>query len=629
MYEGFYKMKSEAFGSLPSPRVFFKSATHMLGWYYLSSGIKSQEPILLVAGDYGTGKTLLCLALVNALRKKNSFHFTYISTANYSYTKILSKIVATLGLETQEEDDFSLQRMLYRYFEKKGEVKAFYIIIDDIHEFHSSTLNKLRLLANFNHESSFPIRLICFAHSSFLDRLKTPSLRPLDQRIRRRFLLTPFNFTESKEYIYFRLLNSGAPGSPYFPDDTIERIHSYTGGIPRLINNVCDSCLLMGSSRELSVIDNSVLSEAARELGWEHEDGRMKDPSSSEEEEEQNAEVGQTGESISKQTQQEMDFTNIGSTALPGSQTAVLSLKEKMLRVVRFQDEPSLVEKKRFKIIRFLFLLMVAFVVWFFILKGIVATYDDFSLGPKDTQVSHTLEDNTQAGAEKSLDEPSRDNHTKREDKAVEAEPGMAENSDPLDAAVLSDSKASQGSKKKSMSAAPLSANPVEALPEKTKIPSKMPRDIQAGPSPRPYSLQLASCRSWKNAQKALDDFRSHGSSPLSLGKVKLGKGGIWWVVYTGYYESEEGAAKARKELKLPDAIVQKKPYCNLVGTFPSKLEMAETYRRLERLGYYPYSIRDEDVYRLLVGAHSTTKKAEEQKLALEADGIQSRVVKR
>jgi hypothetical protein len=179
------------------------------------------------------------------------------------------------------------------------------------------------------------------------------------------------------------------------------------------------------------------------------------------------------------------------------------------------------------------------------------------------------------------------------------------------------------------MSAAPLSANPVEALPEKTKIFSKMPRDIQSGPSPQPYSLILASCRSWKNAQKALDDFRSHGASPLSLGKVKLGKGGIWWVVYMGYYESEEEAAKARKELKLPDAIVQKTPYCNLVGTFPSKLEMAETYRRLERLGYYPYSIRDEDVYRLLVGAHSTAKKAEAQKLALEADGIQGRVVKR
>ena len=272
MYEGFYKMKTEAFGSLPSPSIFFKSETHKLGWYYLSSGIKSQEPILLVAGDYGTGKTLLCLTLVNALRKENSFHFTYISTANYNYKKILSEIVATLGLETREEDDFSLQRILYRYFENKGDGKAFYIIIDDIHEFHSSTFNKLRLLANFNHESFFPIRLICFAHSSFLDRLKTPSLRPLDQRIKRKFLLTPFDFMESKEYIYFRLQKSGAPGRPYFPDDTIDRINSYTGGIPRLIKNLCDSCLLMGSSRELNVIDNSVLSEAFRALGWEHED---------------------------------------------------------------------------------------------------------------------------------------------------------------------------------------------------------------------------------------------------------------------------------------------------------------------------------------------------------------------
>ncbi|MGD9321433.1 MAG: AAA family ATPase, partial [Desulfobacteraceae bacterium] len=539
MYEGFYKMKTEAFGSLPSPRVFFKSETHKLGWYYLSSGIKSQEPILLVAGDYGTGKTLLCLKLVNALRKKNSLHFTYISTANYSYTKILSKIVATLGLETQEKDDFSLQRILYRYFEKKGDVKAFYIIIDDIHEFHSSTLNKLRVLANFNHECFFPIRLICFAHSSFLDRLKIPSLRPLDQRIRRRVLLTPFDFTESKEYIYFRLLNSGAPGSPYFPDDTIERIHAYTRGIPRLINNLCDSCLLLGASRELNVIDNSVLSEAVRALGWEHEDECVKAPSFSDEEE-QNTEVGQSGESTSKPTQQEMDFTNIGSTALPGSQTAVLSLKDKMLRALRSQDEPYSLKKKRFKIIGFLFVLMAAIVVWFFILRGIVATSGDFNIGPKDTRGNQTLEENGQAGPKESLDEHSKDNHAKRKDKAVEAEIGIAENNAPLDAAALSDSKAPPGSKKKSMSAVPLSANPVEALPEKTKILSETPREIQAGPNPRPYSLILASCRSRKNAQKALDDFRSRGSSPLSLGKVKLEKSGIWWLVYTGYYESKE-----------------------------------------------------------------------------------------
>jgi len=628
MYEDFYKMRTEAFGSLPSPRVFFKSQTHKLAWHYLSSGIKSQEPILLVAGDYGTGKTLLCLALVKELRKRNLFPFTYISTANYSYTKMLSEIVATLGLETQEEDDFSLQRILYRHFENKENAKTHYIIIDDIHEFNSSTLNKLRLLANFNHQSFFPIRLICFAHSSFLNRLKTPSLRPLDQRIRRRFLLTPFDFMESKEYIYFRLLNSGAPGSPYFPDDIIDGIHSYTGGIPRLINNVCDSCLLMGASRELSAIDNSILSEAVKALGWENEGEGVRGTLSSEEEEE-NAELGLTVESTSKPTKQEMDFTNIGSTVLQGSQNTVLSFKEKLLRAVKFRYEPSLFEKKRSKIIGFLFLLMAVFVLWFFIQKGIVATPSGFYLGPKDIQMNHTSENDAQAGAGESLDERSSDNRIKTESKAVEAEIGMTENNDLIDAVALSDGDAPQGSKKESMPVAPLSANPVEALPEKTKIPSKMPRDIRVGLNPRPYSLILASCRSRRNAQEALDDFKSQGLSPLFLGKVKLGKRGIWWVVYTGYYENKEEAAKARKELQLLDAIVQKTPYCNLVGTFPSKLEMAETYRRLERLGYYPYSIQDEDVYRLLVGAHSTAKNAEEQKLALEAEGMHSTVVKR
>ena len=287
MYKNFYRMQTEAFISLPLPDVFFHSRTHKIAWNYLVYGIKSHEPYLLVAGDYGMGKTLLCLKLVKALQKKEMYPFSYISNSNYSYTTIVREIVKQLGLEIKKEEESSLQGLLYEYFENQKPIQPFYCIIDDVQEFDPMTLVKLRLLANFNHYGVFPIRMIFFAHTSFIERLKSPSMRPLDQRIKRKYSLVPFDLSETKEYIYFRLLNAGAIMSPYFTDNAIEQLFDYTGGIPRLINNICDACLLIGASREMNEIDSSLVEEALEYLGWRSESEDSQEVPYFEEEKEQ------------------------------------------------------------------------------------------------------------------------------------------------------------------------------------------------------------------------------------------------------------------------------------------------------------------------------------------------------
>ena len=262
-------------------------------------------------------------------------------------------------------------------------------------------------------------------------------------------------------------------------------------------------------------------------------------------------------------------------------------------------------------------------------LKGMAVTSAGFKLGQKNTEMTHASVPSVHVKVKKRLDEDSKGTYTKRQDEAVQAEKRIPEKGNLTVSAAASDTQDPQVFEKEEISATPPSEHFVETFPESTTTLAKISEDFQTGLGSRPYSLILASCRSQKNAQKALDDFRSHGAYPLSLGKVKSGKRGIWWVVQTGCYRSKEEGERARKELKRPDAIVQKTPYCNLVGIFRSKIEMSEIHRRLERLGYYPYSIRDENAYRLLVGTHTTPESAEEQKLALEADGIQSRVVRR
>ena len=261
MYKDFYRMKMEAFSSQPLPNVFFNSRSHKEAWHYLAYGIDSKEPFLLLSGEYGMGKTTLCLRLIQALKGRN-LPFVFVSTPTSTYAALLRRIAFFLGISIGQEDESAVQSLICNYFENHVDDKGISIIVDDVQEMDISTLNKLRLLANFNIEGFFPIRLLFFSYLSFLDKLKSDIFQPLNQRIRRRYSLEPFNFQETREYIYFRMVRAGAHGVPLFTDDAIQSIFDHSRGIPRNINNICDGCLLLGASWGLTTIDKTIVTRA-------------------------------------------------------------------------------------------------------------------------------------------------------------------------------------------------------------------------------------------------------------------------------------------------------------------------------------------------------------------------------
>jgi type II secretory pathway predicted ATPase ExeA len=261
MYREFYQMKKDAFGIQPLPEVFFHSKTHKDAWYYLLYGMSSEEYFLLVTGDYGLGKTTLCLKIVQTLKKKGEIPFTYISTPNYSFSRILQEVAGNLGLAVPEEDN-EIQYNIYHYLEDNNSRKRFFLIIDDSQYLDMSILAKLQLFANFNYNGFFPIRIIFFAHTSFLEILKSPELEALGQRIKRKCHLHPLALDETKEYIYFRLLKSGAPGVPAFTEDAVRGVFDFSKGVPRLINNLCDTCLLLGAKQKVTTIDTPIVTHA-------------------------------------------------------------------------------------------------------------------------------------------------------------------------------------------------------------------------------------------------------------------------------------------------------------------------------------------------------------------------------
>lgn len=262
MYKEFYGMQIEAFVNQPSPDTFFSSKSHKEAWNYLAYGINSREPFMLVCGDYGIGKTTLCLKLVQSLKDVNRLPFVFFSTPIYAFSGFLAKVAEGLGVSVEHQNESAVQDLIVKNLESRADRSGILIIFDDAHEADVSILSRARMLASFNIDGYFPIRLLFFAHLSFIDRLRTDALLALNQRIKRRFYLRALDYSETKEYIYFRMVGAGAPGVPVFGDSAIQKIFEYSRGVPREINNICDACLLVGSGSRLYVIDDSVVSSA-------------------------------------------------------------------------------------------------------------------------------------------------------------------------------------------------------------------------------------------------------------------------------------------------------------------------------------------------------------------------------
>ncbi len=170
--------------------------------------------------------------------------------------------------------------------------------------------------------------------------------------------------------------------------------------------------------------------------------------------------------------------------------------------------------------------------------------------------------------------------------------------------------------------------------PQIKEAPSARPSPepaVDSGPIPAlPFSLQLSSCRSLKNAQNAVFDFRKMGLEPF-IAKVYLANhGGCWWRVLSGQYASAEAALRAKRALGVSTAIVKRTRFATLIGEYPTQDLTAEIQNHLENLGFSAYSVKNPDRgFRLFVGAFTRKGQAEEQAVELRAKGMVCRVVTR
>ncbi len=268
VYLEYYGLKEAPFNITPNPRFLYFSPKHREALNHLLYGIRQRKGFVQLTGEVGAGKTTISRALLEQLGP--DFSTALILNPALDFDQLLKSIAMELNLPFKGLDRLEMIAELNHFLLQQVEQrKDTVVFIDDAQGLSNEVLEQLRLLSNLETDERKLLQIVLMGQPELRDRLDDHSLRQLRQRITVRYHLNPLNRAEAAQYIQHRLQVSGANGSPTFTAPAVWRIHRYSRGVPRLINAVCDKCLLAGFVQRRQKIDFSMVGRAMRELEGE------------------------------------------------------------------------------------------------------------------------------------------------------------------------------------------------------------------------------------------------------------------------------------------------------------------------------------------------------------------------
>ncbi len=265
-YLQFYGLTEAPFNITPNPRFLYLSGKHLEALNHLLYGIRERKGFVQLTGEVGAGKTTLCRALLAHLPTEH-FSTALILNPVLHPDQMMAAIATEFGLDVRGKDRFqTLQILNYFLLDEMGKGRDVVLIIDEAQNLTNDLLEQVRLISNLETDDRKLLQIVLMGQPELRDRLNDHSLRQLRQRITVRYHLRPLRFAEVKAYIRHRLQVSGANGAPNFSAAAVWRVFNYSKGIPRLVNAVCDKCLLAGFVNQRDRINFGLAGRAIREL---------------------------------------------------------------------------------------------------------------------------------------------------------------------------------------------------------------------------------------------------------------------------------------------------------------------------------------------------------------------------
>jgi len=255
MYTDFYNLASLPFENTPDPRFFYACEQHREALAAIEYTIRMRKGFVMVTGLVGSGKTTVGRTMVE--RCADQAQIVQVLHGHRTRDELLRQVLRSLGVDYRAHDDHAhvLEHLQAYLREQANSDRPIVLIVDEAQTLTDEALEELRLLSNFDTATQKLIQIVLIGQPELRQRVRSPNLSALRQRIVMAKQLRPMSVEQTDEYIAHRLNIACADTNKEtvtFTEKAVAEIYKFSGGVPRLINFVCDNCLLLGYVRQIN-----------------------------------------------------------------------------------------------------------------------------------------------------------------------------------------------------------------------------------------------------------------------------------------------------------------------------------------------------------------------------------------
>ena len=267
MYLDLFKLQELPFRLSPDPQFLYLSKQHARAKAYMESTIWFTDGFVVITGEIGAGKTTLIETFLRELQ--TDVVIAQINQTQLSPTAFLQTVLVQFGFSPFNMKKAEVLATLNQFLvEQYSSGRKVLLIIDEAQNLSSRVLEEVRMLSGLETDKDKVLRIILAGQPELNDKLNSQELIQLTQRVRLRFHLTALTSAETEAYIDHRLEVAGSQGRRIFAEETYPTIYKYTGGVPRLINTLCDTCMMAAFADNQDFVNTETLNAAINELQW-------------------------------------------------------------------------------------------------------------------------------------------------------------------------------------------------------------------------------------------------------------------------------------------------------------------------------------------------------------------------
>jgi general secretion pathway protein A len=251
----------------PDPQFLYLSKQHARAKAYMESTIWFTDGFVVITGEIGAGKTTLIETFLHELQ--TDVVVAQINQTQLTPTAFLQTVLVQFGFSPFNMKKPEVLATLNQFLMEQHDAgRKVLLIVDEAQNLSYRVLEEIRMLSGVETAKEKALRIILAGQPELNEKLNSADLVQLTQRVRLRFHLTALTKAETLAYIDHRLEVAGAEGRRIFAEETYPIIYKYTGGVPRLINTLCDTCMMAAFGRDQDTVTVADLDAAIRELQW-------------------------------------------------------------------------------------------------------------------------------------------------------------------------------------------------------------------------------------------------------------------------------------------------------------------------------------------------------------------------